>query len=116
MSRKYKFHNPEGVYFVSFAVQGWIDVFTRNEYKNILVDNLKYCQEHKDLEIFAWCIMTNHIHLIIRAGSDILLQDIIRDYKKFTSKAIIKAIEGNIQESRKDRLLQQFRTTDGYRF
>jgi hypothetical protein len=25
MSRKYKFHNSEGVYFVSFAVQGWVD-------------------------------------------------------------------------------------------
>ena len=35
MSLKYKFRNPDGVYFVSFAVQGWIDVFTRNEYKNI---------------------------------------------------------------------------------
>lgn len=56
MSRKYKFLNPEGVYFVSFAVQGWTDVFTRNEYKNILIENLKYCQEHKGLEIFAWCI------------------------------------------------------------
>ena len=43
MSTKYKFHNPEGIYFVSFAVQGWVDVFTRNEYKNILVENLKFC-------------------------------------------------------------------------
>ena len=116
MSRKYKFHNPEGVYFVSFAVQGWVDVFTRNEYKNILVDNLKYCQENKGLEIFAWCIMTNHVHLIIRASGEILLQDILRDYKKFTSKAIIHAIEENIQESRKEWLLQQFRTPEGYRF
>jgi REP element-mobilizing transposase RayT len=116
MSRKYKFLNPEGVYFVSFAVQGWFDVFTRNEYKNILVENLKFCQENKGLEIFAWCIMTNHVHLIIRAGSDIKLQDILRDYKKFTSKAIIKAIEDNIQESRKDWLLQQFKTMEGYRF
>ncbi len=39
MSRKYKFHNPEGVYFVSFAVQGWVDVFTRNVYKGILIEN-----------------------------------------------------------------------------
>jgi hypothetical protein len=23
MSRKYKFHNPEGVYFITFAVQVW---------------------------------------------------------------------------------------------
>ena len=116
MSRKYKFHNPEGVYFVSFAVQDWVDVFTRNEYKNILVENLKFCQEHKRLEIFAWCIMTNHVHLIIRAGGDILLSDILRDYKKFTSKTIIQAITDNIQESRKEWLLQQFKTSEGYRF
>ncbi|MGE0019407.1 MAG: transposase [Draconibacterium sp.] len=116
MSRKYKFLNPEGVYFVSFAVQGWTDVFTRNEYKNILIDNLKYCQTHKGLEIFAWCIMTNHVHLIIRAGGDIHLSDILRDYKKYTSKAIIKAITDNIQESRKEWLLHQFKTNEGYRF
>ncbi len=105
-----------GVYFVSFAVQNWVDVFTRNEYKNILVENLKFCQEHKGLEIFAWCIMTNHVHLIIRAEERFLLQDILRDYKKFTSKAIIKAISGNWQESRKDWLLKQFNTTEGIRF
>ena len=116
MSRKYKFHNPEGVYFVSFAVQGWVDVFTRNEYKNILVENLKYCQEYKGLEIFAWCVMTNHVHLIIRAGGENLLQDILRDFKKFTSKTIIKVIEKNIQESRKEWLLQQFKTDEGIRF
>lgn len=116
MSRKYKFHNPEGVYFVSFAVQNWVDVFTRNEYKNILVENLDYCIKNKGLEIFAWCVMSNHIHLIIRAKEGYKLQDILRDYKKFTSKAIIKEIQENPQESRKDWLLQQFKTPEGYRF
>ena len=53
MSRKYKFHNPDGVYFATFAVQGWVDVFTRNEYKNILADNLAYCQKNKGLELVA---------------------------------------------------------------
>ena len=60
--------------------------------------------------------VTSHIHLIIRSGGEILLQDILRDYKKFTSKAIIHAIEENIQESKKEWLLQQFRTPEGYRF
>ena len=49
MSRNYKFHNPEGLYFVSFAVVEWLDVFTRNEYKDILVDSLSYCQENKGM-------------------------------------------------------------------
>jgi REP element-mobilizing transposase RayT len=67
MSRNYKFHHPEGLYFVSFAVVDWLDVFTRNDYKNILVDSLGFCQKNKGLEIISWCIMTNHVHLIFRS-------------------------------------------------
>lgn len=95
---------------------GRLDVFTRNEYMNILVENLEYCQKHKELEIFAWCIMTNHVHLILRAEEGYLLQDILRDFKKFTSKALIKAILDNPVESRKEWLLSQFKIPDGYRF
>ncbi|WP_340114082.1 REP-associated tyrosine transposase [Maribellus mangrovi] len=116
MSRKYKFHNPTGVYFVSFAVEGWVDVFTRNEYKNILVDNLKYCQKNKGLEIFAWCILSNHFHLVIRAKEDSTLPNILRDYKKYTNKAIKRAITENIKENRKERLLKQFERSEGFRF
>lgn len=61
MGRNYKFHNPEGLYFISFAVVGWLDVFTRNEYKNLFLESLEFCQKNKGLEIHAWCIMTNHV-------------------------------------------------------
>ena len=63
MSRNYKFYNSGGLYFVSFAVVDWIDVFTRNEYKDIIVESLDFCQKNKGLELFAWCVMTNHVHL-----------------------------------------------------
>lgn len=65
MSSKYKFHNPEGLYFISTAVIGWADVFTKVVYKDIIVESLRFCQANKGLEIFAWCLMTNHIHLVI---------------------------------------------------
>ncbi|MGV6860471.1 MAG: hypothetical protein ACWA41_01800 [Putridiphycobacter sp.] len=63
MSRNYipiaiGIHKPEAVYFVSFAVVEWLDVFTRNEYKNLLLDSLSFCQKEKGMEIYAWCIMT----------------------------------------------------------
>ncbi|MBU1370369.1 MAG: transposase [Bacteroidetes bacterium] len=116
MSRKYKFHNPDGTYFVSFAVQGWVDVFTRNQYKDILIENLTYCIHHIGLEIFAWCIMTNHVHLLARATRQESFSDILRDFKKFTSKAVKKAIQENEKESRKEWLLEQFKTEQGYRF
>ncbi len=114
MSRKYKFDNPEGIYFISFATVGWIDVFTRRIYKDILIESLSFCQKEKGMDLFAWCVMTNHLHLIARAKEGFLLQDIIRDFKKFTSKKLIKAIVENNQESRKDWMLSIFKSAGEY--
>ena len=108
MSRNYKFHNPEGLYFVSFAVVKWLDVFTRNQYKNILLESLEFCQQNKGMEIIAWCIMTNHVHLVFRSIEGQKPELILGDFKRFTSKAIVKAIKENPRESRKKFLLSEF--------
>lgn len=84
MSTKYKFKNQEQLHFVTFAVVNWIDLFIRNEYKTILLDSWQYCQKYKGLEIFGWCIMTSHVHMIIGSHGD-KLEDIMRDMKKHTS-------------------------------
>ncbi len=108
MSRNYKFQNPEGLYFVSFAVVNWLDVFTRHEYKDILIESLDFCQKNKGMEIIAWCIMTNHMHLIFRS----VYHDpanLLGDFKRFTSKKLVKAINENFTESRKEFLLSQFK-------
>ncbi len=114
MSRAYKFNNPAGLYFVSFATVGWIDVFTREIYRDILVESLKYCQASKGLEIYAWCLMTNHIHLIVRAKEGFLMPNIMRDFKKFTSKKIIEAILLNEHESRKEWMIAIFKSSGEY--
>jgi len=49
MSRNYKFHNPLGTYFNNFAVVECLDVITRNEYKDIIIDSLHYCQKEKGI-------------------------------------------------------------------
>jgi putative transposase len=110
MSRKYKFHNPEGIYFVSFAVVHWIDVFTRPTYKNTIVDGLQYCIDKKGLIVHAWVIMSNHVHLIIsRENSGSELPDILRDFKKFTARKLIYQIADLAGESRKEWMLRAFK-------
>lgn len=109
MSRNYKFHNPEGVYFVSFAVVEWIDALTRSEYKDIVLESLRYCQQEKGMEVFARCIMTNHMHLVFRSIKGQKPELLLGDFKRFTSNSIVKAIEENPRESRKEWLLEQFR-------
>jgi REP element-mobilizing transposase RayT len=63
---EYRITTPDELFFVTLTTVGWIDVFTRNEYKNILIENLKYCQENEKLDIYCYVIMSNHIHLICR--------------------------------------------------
>jgi putative transposase len=78
--------------------------FTRSEYIEILLENLRYCQQNKGLKIYSWVVMSNHCHLIVRTEGH-NLSDVIRDFKKFTAKAIVNAIEENTKESRKRWLL-----------
>ncbi|HYG39501.1 MAG TPA: hypothetical protein VD908_12815 [Cytophagales bacterium] len=53
MSRKHKFLNREGLYFVSFATIYGIDVFVRDSYFNIIIDSLKYWRDNIGMEIHA---------------------------------------------------------------
>ena len=104
MSRKYKFHNKEGVYFVSFATVYWLDIFVSEVYCNTVVESLDYCRKNKGFEIYCWCIMPSHIHLIIRA-KDNNPEIVLGKFKEHTSKLLTKQIAENAEESRKEWLL-----------
>ena len=77
----------------------WVDLFTRSVYKDIVLDSLRYCIEHKGLSIHAYCIMTSHIHLIASSENE-MLDGIIRDFKNFSSKEFVKAIKGTPESRR----------------
>ncbi len=108
MSRKYKFHDNDKLYFISFATVYWIDVFVREEYFQVIIDSWKHCQEEKGLEIYGWCIMPSHIHMIIGSKKD-KLEDIVRDMKKHTSLSLKTIINNNNFESRKEWMMWMFK-------
>ena len=88
------------LYFVSFATIHWIDLFVRPVYNEIVLDSLRFCQQNKGLEVYAWCIMPSHIHLIV-GTVDKPLQNILRDLKSHTSRKLREEINENPSESRK---------------
>ena len=101
MSRKYKFRDQSKLHFVSFATVNWIDLFVRPEYVEVFIESLSFCQKAKGLEVYAWCIMPSHVHLII-GTYDKPQQDILRDLKSYTSRLLRDEIRKNPIESRKD--------------
>lgn len=107
MANRYKIRDESGLYFVTFTVIGWVDLFVRNAYRDCIIDSLKYCQKEKGLIVHAFVIMTSHVHLIVSSKEGFDLVATIRDFKKFTSKKLIALIK-EIPESRREWILNKF--------
>ena len=105
MSSKYKFVNKDGIYFVTATIVDWIDVFTRDEYRDILMDSIRFCQENQGLKVYGWVLMTNHFHLICSTTDEKGIGMVLRNIKSFTAMKLIDAIIKNQKESRKGWML-----------
>lgn len=103
----YKIRDQFGLFFMTFTVVDWIDLFSRKLYRDILIKNMQHCRLHKGLSVGAYVIMTNHMHVIwqSRPGK---LSGTVRDFKSFCTKELIAAIEST-PESRREWLLRAFR-------
>ena len=107
MPTGYQIKEQDKLHFVTLQVVEWVDIFTRQTYRDIIIENLGYCQKNKGLEIYAWVIMSNHIHLLVKSEKE-ELSNILRDFKSYTSKKILEEID-TCNESRKEWMLKIFR-------
>lgn len=96
------------LFYTTTTVVDWVDIFTRPRYMHIVVDSLRYCQEHKSLEIYAWVLMSNHLHMIIGTNGEQGVSEVLRDFKKFTSKQIVSQLSADEHESRREWMLDRF--------
>ncbi|GHV57091.1 transposase [Bacteroidia bacterium] len=106
MSTAYRISEQDELHFVTFQIVRWVYIFTRKIYRDIVMDSLRFCQHHKGVEIYAFVIMSNHIHLLVRSQTA-KLSDTIREFKSYTAKQMLEIIDSD-QESRKEWLLNLF--------
>lgn len=107
MSTGYQIEDQFGMYFITSTVVDWVDVFTRQIYRDIVIDSLNFCCTNRGLKVYGYVVMSNHIHLILRSEQGII-SDTLRDFKRFTATNIISAIKEQ-PESRKEWMLHRFK-------
>ena len=108
MPTGYQIKEQDKLYYLTLQVVEWVDIFSRQKYRDMIIENLAYCQQHKNLEIYAYVIMSNHIHLLVQSSNG-NLSNTIGNFKSYTSKEILKQIM-DVGESRKDWMLKIFKT------
>ncbi len=105
----YAIRDQFATHFLTFTVCGWIDLFTRKVYRDIVIESFRFAQKNDNLILNAYVIMSNHIHLIARANEKQkkTLSDIVRDFKKYTHHVMWPIIESD-EESRRQWMIHQF--------
>jgi REP-associated tyrosine transposase len=90
MTQKYPIVEPRNYYSLTLNTIDRVDIFIRPFFKQIIVESLNYFIEKKGLVVYGWCLMTNHLHLIVRAKDEGDVPRLIRDFKTFTAKIILE--------------------------
>jgi REP element-mobilizing transposase RayT len=81
-------------YFTA-TILGWKHLLKPNKYKDIIIDSLRFLVGDKRIELNAFSIMSNHMHLIWQIQFGHKREDVQRDFLKYTSQMIKKDLETN---------------------
>lgn len=97
----------QACYFITFNTVDWVDVFIRPVYKQVVVHTLNHFIDNKGLIVHAWCLMTNHLHLLVQAKEGYVIAEIEKEFKSFTTTKILEAIDTE-PEARRDWMMKRF--------
>jgi putative transposase len=83
---------PGQIYFWTATINSWDHLMAKDEYKEIVVSSLRYLSEKGKIDVFAFVIMPNHVHLIWRINELNGKETAQGSFLKFTAYAFKKAL------------------------
>jgi len=92
MPRSYKVISGEGyAYFVTCSVIEHLPLFSDSDYAKIILDSLAYIRENKNTQLNAFVLLSTHLHAVLWPKNGVYLSDVLRDFKRFTSRSVSRA-------------------------
>ncbi len=105
--------NQFGLYFVTCTVANWVDLFTRPEYRNIILDSWRYGKKYKGLELHAWSVMSNYFQIIYKSKEG-KPKELIQDIKAWAAPRLHQALLSSPHETRRGWILQELELSRKY--
>jgi putative transposase len=90
-----KKENENLPHFITMTTIGWLDIFTKKEYSEAIINCLKYSRANLGLLLYEYVIMTNHVHLIAAAAEGKYLSNIIASVKRYTTAEILNLLRAD---------------------
>jgi putative transposase len=83
---RYRIYDTHYPHFVTCTIVNWLPLFGSPPIAQIVLDSWRFLQENQRIELYAYVIMEDHVHLI--AAADDLAKE-IGDFKSFTARQIV---------------------------
>ena len=97
--QKYKIDPAKtSFYYCTCTVVEWFCIFKEEQYFKVIINSLNYCRENKGLYLYALVIMLNHLHMIVSTRDDVLLSNVMRDFKRHTSTKLAEMLEADYEK------------------
>ncbi len=84
-------------YFTATILE-WKHLLKQDKYKEIIVSSLEFVIKESRLKVYAFCIMSNHIHLIWQVQAGHHPKDVQLSFLKYAAQMIIKDLRNNHNE------------------
>ncbi|MCA9734642.1 transposase, partial [candidate division KSB1 bacterium] len=78
--------DPNHPYFLTCTIVNWLPFFSNPDHVSIILESLEFMQRNKRMQIFAYVILENHMHLVASAKD---LSKEMGDFKSYTARCII---------------------------
>ena len=95
-----RFYGEGYVYFITINTQDRFCYFDDKNLCELFVEELFLCRDLKKFKLYGFCIMPDHVHLIIEPVSEFNISKIMQSLKKEFSRDVNLLLENAIQESR----------------
>lgn len=80
--------NHHYIQFFTATNLWWKKLLQPDKYKQIIIDSLKFLVEKERVKVYGFVIMPNHIHIIWKINENHKLEDVQRDFLKYTAQMI----------------------------
>ena len=96
---------PDEIYFLTFTINDWQNIFVNDEYCSFVYKWFDYVRQKYDNKIHSYAIMPNHIHVLMTISpKSPNLTILIMNAKRFMAKSIVN----KLQEEKRIKLLEKF--------
>ena len=85
---------PNEIYFITFTILGWKNIFNNKKYYNLIYKWFDYMKEKYENKIYGYVIMPNHIHCLIKiTDKSPKLSIFINNAKRFLAYQIVQLLK-----------------------